>query len=102
MTLSNLSASDTLLGSVVLGSNLLLPNQSTTGSKSYVVTEANLPGPLTDIFSVAGIASGGGGVVTAGTSGVVNLTYNAVLQVERTAAPDPVDVGVGVTWAKAF
>ena len=98
VTLSNLSASDTLLGSVVLGSNLLLPNQSTTGSKTYVVTEANLPGPLTDIFSVAGIASGGGGVVTAGTSGVVNLTYNAVLQVERTAAPDPVDVGVGVTY----
>lgn len=98
VTISNLSASDTLLGSIVLGNNLLQPNQSTTGVKSYVVTQANLPGPLSDTFTVSGAAAGGGGTVSASTSGVVNLTYDAALLVERSASPNPADVGVTATY----
>lgn len=98
VTVSNLSANDTLLGSIVLGNNLLQPNQSTTGVKSYVVTQANLPGPLANTFTVTGVAAGDGRAVSASTGGVANLTYNAALQVERSPSPNPAAVGVTATY----
>ena len=98
ITLSGLSASNTLLGNIVLGASLLAPGQSTTGSKSYLVGQSDLPGPLVDTFTATGLPTGGGGSITAGTSGVVSLTYDDTLQVERSATPNPAEVGIDVTY----
>jgi uncharacterized repeat protein (TIGR01451 family) len=54
VSLAGFVASDTLLGVIALVQDSLTPGQATTGTLTYTVVEANLPGPLTDTATVTG------------------------------------------------
>jgi hypothetical protein len=71
VTLTNVSASDDKLGQVPISQTILGPNQSTIGTLSYTVAEADLPGPL--INTVAGTGTWSGGVITATTNASIIL-----------------------------
>lgn len=57
VNLSDLTAVDTPLGVVPLEQSSLAPGQGTTGILTYTVTEADLPGPLTNTVIATGIFS---------------------------------------------
>ncbi len=66
----DVSAHDDKLGYVPLNPALLAPNQSATGTLTYTVVEADLPGPLTNTVVVTGTAVGGGAVTATGEASV--------------------------------
>jgi len=54
VTLTDVSATDDVLGAVVLGATALGPGESTSGTLSYTVQESDLPWPLVNSVTVVG------------------------------------------------
>lgn len=55
VSLTNLIANDTPLGTISLNKNSLSPGQDTTGVLTYMVIETDLPGPLTNSAVTTGV-----------------------------------------------
>lgn len=72
VTLTNLNANDDKLGSVSLNPTTLSPSQSASGTLTYTIIAADLPGPLTNTVVVSGTPSYGP-VITAAAQAVVSL-----------------------------
>ncbi len=54
VTLTNLNANDDKLGPVSLSPTTLAPSQSASGTLTYTISAADLPGPLTNTVVVSG------------------------------------------------
>jgi hypothetical protein len=72
ITLTHVSASDDKLGQVGLSQTTLAPDQVATGTLTYTVIAANLPGPLANTVVVTGTPPEGP-VVTATANASVTL-----------------------------
>ncbi|MCL4303384.1 MAG: SBBP repeat-containing protein [Anaerolineae bacterium] len=73
VTLTNISAHDDKLGQVPLSKAILAPGQSATGTLTYTVIAANLPGPLANTVIVTGTPPEGPVVTAAATASVALL-----------------------------
>ncbi|MGB9902681.1 DUF7507 domain-containing protein [Methanothrix sp.] len=97
VTLGNLKLSDDKLGDISLTKTALVPGESITATKTYKVTENDLPGPIVNSANVS--AKDVLGVdVSAEDSESVGLTYTASVSIEKTAAPSPANVGQTITY----
>jgi uncharacterized repeat protein (TIGR01451 family) len=72
-TLSDVRATDNILGDITLSKTTLSPGESATGIASAVVQESDLPGPLTNTVTVQGMSEGGA-LVTASDEASVQLS----------------------------
>ncbi|HOK58885.1 MAG TPA: hypothetical protein PK659_07400 [Methanothrix sp.] len=97
VTLGNLKLSDDKLGDISLTKTALAPGESITATKTYTVTENDLPGPIVNSANVS--AKDVLGVdVSAEDSETVSLTYTASVSIEKTAAPSTANVGQTITY----
>jgi uncharacterized repeat protein (TIGR01451 family) len=100
VTLSNLVAVDDKLGPILLTTTTLAANETATGNASYVVREADLPGPLINTVVVTGTPPVGAPVVGS-TGAVVELVSDpgiAVAKIANVAAAEVEDVIVYTYW----
>jgi uncharacterized repeat protein (TIGR01451 family) len=72
-TLSDVSATDNILGDITLSKTTLASGESATGIASAVVQESDLPGPLTNTVTVQGMSEAGA-LVTASDEASVQLS----------------------------
>ncbi len=59
LTLTNVNVVDNKLGSITLGDTTLDPDEITTGTKTYIVTENDLPGPIVNSATATGTPPAG-------------------------------------------
>ena len=97
VTLSNLVVSDSRTGVIVSPVTTLAPGASVDLASSYVVQEANLPGPLgNNVNASARTALNQQVNATASTS--VVLTTGPAIQIVASASPSPANIGQVVTF----
>jgi uncharacterized repeat protein (TIGR01451 family) len=94
LTIDNLVAVDDPLGPVTLATTTLAPSAETSGTLTYLVTEADLPGPLVNTVVVTGTPSSGPTVTVTDTA-TVQLQTNPHLTVVKT--PNILNATVGST-----
>jgi len=73
---SNLTLTDSKLGSITLSSTSLNPGENMTVTANYTVTIADLPGPITNTATVQGEDPAGNSVSAASDPVIVSLTIN--------------------------
>jgi uncharacterized repeat protein (TIGR01451 family) len=100
ITLTNITLTDNLLGSITPATTTLGPTASTTGTATTLVTEADLPGPITNTATVTGtyLASN---FTTATTTETVAITYTTLITVDKIAASSaglPANIGDTITY----
>jgi len=89
ITVDNLTLEDDMLGTIDLDTiTSLAQGDNITVTKSYVVTENDLPGPITNTANVTGTDSNGNSL-SAVDSASVDLKYTASIGVTKTATPNP-------------
>lgn len=74
--LTDLVLFDDHIGEIPLPTRILTPGQSLTVTATYIVTEADLPGPLTNMASITGHGLAGGMTVTETT---VSVTLSEII-----------------------
>ncbi|MFO8132852.1 MAG: hypothetical protein R6U10_02805, partial [Thermoplasmatota archaeon] len=97
-TLYHVNVSDDLLGAVTLNDTTLEPGEWATGTLTYTVVEADLPGPITNLATANGTDPLGTNHEDTDTESV-SLEYNADIMVTKTASPTTIQSGETVTWA---
>ncbi|MFO7538175.1 MAG: Calx-beta domain-containing protein, partial [Chloroflexota bacterium] len=97
VTLTDVTAVDTPLGPIALLTHTLPSLATTSGILTHTVSEADLPGPLTNSALASGM-SAGGEVVTATTELSISLTAHPGLLVELSASPLLAQPGSVVTY----
>ncbi len=83
-------------GQISLSKTTLGPGDNVTATATYIVVEADLPGPLENTATASGTA--GGNTVTDNATASVDLTYTASLQLTKVANPSPAAVGDNITY----
>jgi len=98
ITVDNLTLEDDMLETIDLDTiTSLAQGDNITVTKSYVVTENDLPGPITNTANVTGTDSNGNGL-SAVDSVSVDLKYTASIEVTKTATPNPASLGDTITY----
>jgi uncharacterized repeat protein (TIGR01451 family) len=95
--LSSITAIDDRLGAVTLLATSLSPGISTSGVLAYVVTEDDLPGPITNTVSVTG-TSHVGALVTDQDTYSIALTSSPSIAIEKIANVNLALVGDTITY----
>ncbi|QAA76196.1 MAG: hypothetical protein BIP78_0430 [Candidatus Bipolaricaulis sibiricus] len=90
--LSGLALSDDKLGAITLGKTALDPDETTEGTATYTVTEADLPGPVANIAVVRGTYTGTSGPREIGAQDDASVRVVPPgmerITLEKTVAPD--------------
>ncbi len=98
VTLSALALQDDKIGAVALPQDALAPGETITATAIYTVTEADLPGPLTNNATVAGNdVQNKQANSTAAAS--VDLTTNPSIFVDKKPTPISASVGDTITYS---
>jgi uncharacterized repeat protein (TIGR01451 family) len=97
VTVQALVAKDDQLGVITLGATTLAASASTTATASYVVQEADLPGPLVNTVVVTGTKSGGETIVGS-TGAVVLLTSQPAITLEKSVDQSTAVAGDSLTY----
>lgn len=100
ISLTNLSLNDDPLGSISLGATTLNPTESTSGTATTVVSEANLPGPIVNTATVTGTYLAVNQVVTTTTESVA-ITYTTAITIAKSFAASagvPASIGDTITY----
>jgi uncharacterized repeat protein (TIGR01451 family) len=97
ITINKLSLSDDKLGAITTAKTTLAPGENTIGTITYTVLEGDLPGPLTNIVTVAATNSLNQ-PVTATATATVALTYTASLNVAKVPSSTSARVGDKLTY----
>ncbi len=97
VTLTNVSVVDTPLGAVTLAETTLLPGESTTGTLTKTVTEADLPGPVTNTAIAKGTPPVGEDV-TDDDDASVAITTSPAISLEKSANVASALVGSAITY----
>ena len=97
ITLTGVSVVDDMLGSVTLGTTTLVPDQSTSGTKTYTVVEGDLPGPIINTATATG-TDPVGGVVTDLASESVSIIFISDIELVKEADVSSVSIGNIITY----
>jgi len=97
VTLSGLTLSDDKIGAITPAKTSLAAGETTTATGTYTVLETDLPGPLTNIVTVAATDSQNQPVTTTATA-TVTLTYTASMNVAKVPSSTTTAVGEQVTY----
>ncbi|MCX6673295.1 MAG: hypothetical protein NTY37_05910 [Methanothrix sp.] len=97
VTLNGLTLSDDKVGTITPGQTTLASGETTTGTGIYTVLERDLPGPLTNIVTVAATDSQNQPVTTTATA-TVALTYTTKLEVAKVPSTTSAAVGTTITY----
>ncbi|MFA6372395.1 MAG: hypothetical protein WCW68_07205, partial [Methanothrix sp.] len=97
VTLSGLTLSDDKVGAIKPAKTTLASGETTTGTGTYTVLETDLPGPLTNIVTVAATDSQKQ-PVTGQATATVTLTYAASMSVTKVPSSTTAAVGDKVTY----
>ncbi|MEW6216101.1 MAG: hypothetical protein AB1543_00235 [Candidatus Bipolaricaulota bacterium] len=101
-TISGLVLTDNKLGTIALGKTSLDPDGTTEGTATYTVTEADLPGPVTNLAVVRGTYTGTSGprAIEAQDDASVRIVPPGMerITLEKTVDPDQVFPGTTVTF----
>ncbi len=98
VTLTGLTLSDDKVGTITPGQTTLASGETTTGTGIYTVLERDLPGPLTNIVTVAATDSQNQPVTTTATA-TVALTYTTKLEVAKVSSTGTAAVGSTITYS---
>jgi uncharacterized repeat protein (TIGR01451 family) len=98
VTINNLVLNDDLLGIIALNFTSLAPDESTTAIYTYNVTAADLPGPIVNTANVTGTDPLGEPVSATSETVSVSLTYEATLELVKTADKTTAAIGDNVTY----
>jgi uncharacterized metal-binding protein YceD (DUF177 family) len=98
VTLSGLSLADDKLGAISIAKDTLAAGETTTGTATYKVVEADLPGPLTNVVTGTATDSQGQPVTNTATA-TVALTYTASLAVTKEASSETAAIGDTITYS---
>ncbi len=98
VTLSGLTLSDDKIGTITPGQTTLASGETTTATGTYTVLESDLPGPLTNIVTIAATDSQNQAVATTATA-TVALTYTTKLEVAKVASTGTAAVGSTITYS---
>ena len=98
ITVDNLTLEDDMLGTIDLDTiTSLAQGDNITVTKSYVVTENDLPGPITNTANVTGTDSNGNSL-SAVDSVSVDLKYTASIEITKIATPNPASLGDTIAY----
>jgi uncharacterized repeat protein (TIGR01451 family) len=97
VTLSPVTLTDDLLGPISLGKTTLAPGESTTGSATHLVTEADLPGPIFNVVTAKGTPPAGPNVADLDLAFVV-LTSGPAINVVKEASVTAAGIGETITY----
>lgn len=97
VTLREIKAIDDKLGDLTLTKTTLAPGEIVTATKTYQVTQKDLPGPIVNSATVSA-KDVLGNDVSATTRAFVDLTYRAAMSVTKTPTPSPAGIGDTVTY----
>ncbi|MCK9564751.1 MAG: hypothetical protein M0Q43_01725 [Methanothrix sp.] len=98
VTLSGLTLSDNKVGTITPAKTTLASGETTTGTGTYTVLETDLPGPLTNIVTVAATDSQKQ-PVTGQATATVTLTYITKLEVAKVPSVKTAAVGGTITYS---
>ncbi len=94
VTLTAVTVDDDVLGPITLAATTLSPGQSTTGTATYTVTQADLPGPIVNVAVATG-TDPTGAVVTDEDDESVGI---AGLEIVKTSDAVEAEVGDTITY----
>jgi uncharacterized repeat protein (TIGR01451 family) len=100
ITLTNITLTDNVLGIITPATTTLGPTASTTGTATTLVTEADLPGPITNTATVTGTYLIDN-FTSATTTETVAITYTTLITVDKLATPSaglPANIGDTITY----
>jgi len=97
VTINSLALIDDRLKDIKLNRTTLAAGETAAGSASYMVVEADLPGPIANTAKATG-TNIRGEAVTAEAAATVNLTYAASLEVAKTPSSQTANVGEAVSY----
>jgi len=97
VSIKGLKLSDNKLKEIQMDKSDLAPGDTATGSATYIVSESDLPGPLTNVVT-ATAKDAAGRDVTGSATAEVPLTYSSSITVAKTASPAEASVGDAVTY----
>ncbi len=98
VTLKGLTLSDDKLKGIKVDKDTLAPGETATGSATYIVLEADLPGPLTNV-ATATVKDTTGKTVTAQATASVQLSYNAAMEISKAPSSTTAAVGETITYS---
>jgi uncharacterized repeat protein (TIGR01451 family) len=96
--ITNLTLSDNRLGPISLPSAILLPGENITATGSYIVTIADLPGPLGNIAEVSGTLAAGDNIATVASASVAVNPLNPGVMITKSADVSSAVVGDNITY----
>lgn len=96
--LSRISAVDDRLGPIPLDRATLAPWESTTGSITYTITEADLPGPLVDTGTVVAYDPAGNKVTDSKTITLLQVSGAKTLILTKSANTTTANVGDTIVY----
>lgn len=98
-TMGELVLTDDLLGTITLGKTSLAPDETTEGTATYTVTEADLPGPVTNHAVVRGtyLGSSGPRVIEAEDDASVRIIPPGMERIVLEKTVDPAQAYPGET-----
>ncbi len=96
--INSLTLTDNKLGTIVLSPTTILPGGQATGTKTYVIAEKDLPGPLNNTAIVSGKEDRTNKPTNTTANATVDLTYNAALALTKEPSTTNAAVGETVTY----
>jgi uncharacterized repeat protein (TIGR01451 family) len=97
VTLTGVTVVDDMLGSVSIGSTVLVPGQSTSGVKTYTVLESDLPGPIINNAIATGTPLVGSDITDVDSESVI-IEINPAIELDKEADVSLVSVGDIITY----
>lgn len=97
VTLKDLALTDDKLGEIKVNSNEVKPGDSVTATATYLVSEGDLPGPLTNVVTATATDSQGKPLTGTATASVP-LSYTASLEVSKEPSAKSAAIGESITY----
>ena len=95
---SNLTLTDSKLGSITLSRTSLNPGENVTANATHTVVVSDFPGPITNTATVTGKDVYGNTLTVNASASVTLIPYKATLTIVKTANTTQASPGQGITY----
>ena len=95
---SNLTLTDSKLGSITLSRTSLNPGENVTANATHTVVVSDFPGPITNTATVTGKDVYGNTLTANASASVTLIPYKATLTIVKTANTTQASPGQGITY----